>query len=56
MSKIPVIVSAARTAIGNFNGSLSTVSATDLGSTVIKEVLKRAQVSSDLVSEVRLTS
>lgn len=47
-----VIVSAARTAIGNFNGALSTVPVHDLGSAVIKEVLKRAAVSPEEVSEV----
>ncbi|XP_006868546.1 PREDICTED: acetyl-CoA acetyltransferase, cytosolic [Chrysochloris asiatica] len=47
-----VIVSAARTAIGSFNGSLSTVPVHDLGATVIKEVLKRASVAPEEVSEV----
>lgn len=46
------IVSAARTPIGNFQGSLSKVSPQELGSIVIKEVLKRANVSSDDISEV----
>ncbi|XP_004639594.1 acetyl-CoA acetyltransferase, cytosolic [Octodon degus] len=47
-----VIVSAARTAIGSFNGALSTVPVHDLGSTVIKEVLKRATLAPEDVSEV----
>ncbi|KAM5327495.1 acetyl-CoA acetyltransferase, cytosolic [Glossophaga mutica] len=47
-----VIVSAARTAIGSFNGVLSTVPVHELGSTVIKEVLKRAAVAPEEVSEV----
>ncbi|XP_077910629.1 acetyl-CoA acetyltransferase, cytosolic isoform X2 [Halichoerus grypus] len=47
-----VIVSAARTAIGSFNGALATVPAHDLGATVIKEVLKRAAVAPEEVSEV----
>ncbi|KAM7135002.1 acetyl-CoA acetyltransferase, cytosolic [Molossus nigricans] len=47
-----VIVSAARTAIGSFNGALSTVPVHDLGSAVIKEVLKRAAVAPEEVSEV----
>ncbi len=47
-----VIVSATRTAIGSFGGSLSTVSAPTLGSIVIKEALNRANVSPDLVDEV----
>lgn len=37
-----VIVSAVRTAIGNFGGSLQDVPATKLGSIVIKEALKKA--------------
>ncbi|XP_043312746.1 acetyl-CoA acetyltransferase, cytosolic [Cervus elaphus] len=47
-----VIVSAARTIIGSFNGALSTVPVHDLGSTVIREVLKRAAVAPEEVSEV----
>uniref|UniRef100_A0A8D2FC20 Thiolase N-terminal domain-containing protein n=1 Tax=Theropithecus gelada TaxID=9565 RepID=A0A8D2FC20_THEGE len=39
-----VIVSGARTIIGSFNGALATVPVQDLGSTVIKEDLKRATV------------
>jgi acetyl-CoA C-acetyltransferase len=47
-----VIVSAARTAIGSFNGALATVSAIDLGKTVIDEALKRAALDAGLVNEV----
>lgn len=47
-----VIVSAARTAIGSFGGSLSQVPATTLGATVIKEVLHRAGVKPEQVDEV----
>ncbi|KAG7460805.1 hypothetical protein MATL_G00202820 [Megalops atlanticus] len=47
-----VIVSAARTPIGSFNGVLSTVPLHDLGAVVIKEVLKRAQLKPDEVSQV----
>ncbi|XP_032706394.1 acetyl-CoA acetyltransferase, cytosolic-like [Lontra canadensis] len=47
-----VIVSAARTAIGSFNGALAAVPVRDLGSAVIKEVLKRAAVAPEEVSEV----
>ncbi|XP_048210343.1 acetyl-CoA acetyltransferase, cytosolic [Perognathus longimembris pacificus] len=49
-----VIVAAARTSIGSFNGALSTVPAHDLGATVIQEVLKRASVAPEEVSEVIL--
>uniref|UniRef100_A0A8C7ITL6 Acetyl-CoA acetyltransferase 2 n=2 Tax=Oncorhynchus kisutch TaxID=8019 RepID=A0A8C7ITL6_ONCKI len=47
-----VIVSAARTPIGSFNGSLSTVPLQDLCSVVIKDVLKRANLKPEAVSEV----
>jgi acetyl-CoA C-acetyltransferase len=47
-----VIVSAARTAIGSFNGLLATVNAIDLGKTVIDEALKRAALDAGLVNEV----
>ncbi|XP_029281488.1 acetyl-CoA acetyltransferase, cytosolic [Cottoperca gobio] len=47
-----VIVSAARTPIGSFNGALSAVPLPDLCSVVIKDVLKRAGVKPEEVSEV----
>ncbi|XP_051853999.1 acetyl-CoA acetyltransferase, cytosolic [Antechinus flavipes] len=47
-----VIVSAARTPIGSFNGALSTVPVHELGRIVIKEVLKRASVAPEDVSEI----
>ncbi|MBW1996890.1 MAG: acetyl-CoA C-acetyltransferase [Deltaproteobacteria bacterium] len=47
-----VIVSACRTPIGDFAGSLSRVSATDLGSLVIKEAIKRAGIEESDVDEV----
>ncbi len=47
-----VIVSAARTPIGNFNGSLSTVSAVDLGTTAINAALDRAGIATGDVCEV----
>jgi acetyl-CoA C-acetyltransferase len=40
----PVIVSAVRTAVGSFGGALKDVTAVDLGTTVVKEVLLRAGV------------
>lgn len=49
-----VIVSAVRTPIGNYGGSLSTLSPVDLGSIVIKEALKRADLKPDIVDEVYL--
>ena len=50
--KRAVIVSAARTAIGTFGGTLSQVSAVDLGSLAIKEALSRADVEMSAVDEV----
>ncbi|HQD16498.1 MAG TPA: acetyl-CoA C-acetyltransferase [Ottowia sp.] len=47
-----VIVSAARTAVGKFGGSLAKVAATELGSIAIKAALERAKVSGDQVGEV----
>ncbi|QTO47982.1 acetyl-CoA C-acetyltransferase [Burkholderia latens] len=47
-----VIVSAARTAVGKFGGSLAKVAAPELGATVIRAVLERAGVKPDQVSEV----
>ncbi len=47
-----VIVSAARTAVGKFGGSLAKIAATDLGALVIKEVLARAKLDPALVGEV----
>jgi acetyl-CoA C-acetyltransferase len=52
MSTDIVIVSAARTGVGKFGGSLAKVPASALGSVVIAEVLKRAGVGGDHVSEV----
>lgn len=47
-----VIVSATRTPLGAFNGSLSSIGATDLGALVIKEAVKRAKISKEEVDEV----
>lgn len=53
MSLAPVyIVSAVRTPIGAYLGSLSSVSAPQLGATAIKAALERANVSPDQVGEV----
>ena len=49
-----VIVAAARTAVGSFNGVFGSVPAHDLGKAVIKDVLKRANVDAKEVSEVIL--
>jgi acetyl-CoA C-acetyltransferase len=47
-----VIVSAARTAVGKFGGSLAKIAATELGATVIREALARAKVDPSMVGEV----
>jgi acetyl-CoA C-acetyltransferase len=47
-----VIVSAVRTAVGKFGGSLAKIPATELGALVIKEALARAKVDPSQVGEV----
>ena len=47
-----VIVSAVRTAIGTYGGSLKDVSAVDLGATVVKEAIAQAKITPDQVEEV----
>ncbi|GED67508.1 acetyl-CoA acetyltransferase [Brevibacillus reuszeri] len=47
-----VIVSAVRTAIGSFQGTLAGISATKLGAVVLEAALERAGVSKDCVDEV----
>ncbi|NWQ39892.1 acetyl-CoA C-acetyltransferase [Bacillus sp. EB106-08-02-XG196] len=49
-----VIVSAVRTALGSFNGSLKNVSAPELGATVIKGALEQAGIKPEQVDEVIL--
>ncbi len=49
-----VIVAAGRTAVGNFNGSLASVAASDLGATVIKGLLEKSGVPGNQVDEVIL--
>ena len=49
-----IIAGAARTPVGSFNGALASVPAHYLGETVIREVLARAGVEPDEVSEVIL--
>ena len=47
-----VIVAAVRTAVGKFGGALARTPATELGATVIAEVLKRSGLTADQVDEV----
>jgi acetyl-CoA C-acetyltransferase len=53
MSQV-AIVAAKRTAVGNFVGSLASVSADELGATVIRQLLADTGLSADQVSEVIL--
>jgi acetyl-CoA C-acetyltransferase len=52
MSKEVYIISAVRTPMGAFMGGLSSVSATQLGSTAIKGAVERAGISTDAIDEV----
>ncbi|HEY2257191.1 MAG TPA: acetyl-CoA C-acetyltransferase [Variovorax sp.] len=47
-----VIVSALRTGVGKFGGTLANIPATELGAIVIKELLARAKVGNDQIGEV----
>ena len=49
-----VIVSAARTPVGSFNGAFGTVSAHDLGTVAIRAAIERAGLSADQVDEAIL--
>lgn len=50
--KEAVIVSACRTALGSFNGSLANIGATKLGAIVIDEAVRRAGIAKESVNEV----
>ena len=47
-----VVVSGARTPTGVFGGALSEINAPELGAVVVKEALKRAGITGDMVEEV----
>ena len=49
-----VIVSAARTPVGSFNGAFGTVSAHDLGTVAIRAAIERAGLTPDLIDEAIL--
>jgi acetyl-CoA C-acetyltransferase len=49
--KEAVIVSAVRTPLGSFNGSLGKIGATQLGAIVIEEAVKRADIEKSAVNE-----
>jgi acetyl-CoA C-acetyltransferase len=52
MTKEVVIVDAIRTGVGSFLGSLSQITAMDLGKHVIKSLIQRNKLDSKLISEV----
>jgi acetyl-CoA C-acetyltransferase len=52
MTQKVVIASAVRTAIGSFQGALSSISATELGGFAIAEAVRRSGIASDQVDEV----
>ncbi|MFH1245874.1 MAG: acetyl-CoA C-acyltransferase, partial [Candidatus Omnitrophota bacterium] len=49
-----VVLSAVRTPVGNFEGSLKDFSASDLGAIAVKEAIKRAMIKPEQVDEVIL--
>ena len=50
-SHAAVLVSAVRTPVGKFQGALSSLSATDLGSIAVREAVRRAAIDSAAVDE-----
>ncbi|BCU05560.1 acetyl-CoA C-acetyltransferase [Allochromatium tepidum] len=54
MSENIVIVDAGRSAIGSFGGSLSSLSATEIGTAVLKGLLARTGIAPDRIDEVIL--
>ncbi|NCA70385.1 MAG: acetyl-CoA C-acetyltransferase [Sphingobacteriia bacterium] len=54
MSENIVIVDAGRTAVGTFGGSLSSLSATELGAAVLKALIERTGIAPERVDEVIL--
>ena len=53
MSDPIVIVSAARTAMGSFQGGFSSLTAANLGAEAIKAAVARAGLDANLIEEVR---
>ncbi len=48
----PIILSAVRTAIGKFQGSLAALSAVDLGAAVVREAVRRAGIEPSQIDEI----
>ena len=53
MPRDVVIVSACRTAIGAFGGSLKKVKGPHLAATVMKEAINRAGIEPDIIQDIR---
>ncbi len=51
MTREVAIVSAVRTPVGKFQGALSEISAVELGALVVREAVRRAGISAELVDE-----
>ena len=56
MSTDVVIVSAARTPVGSFNGALASQTAAQLGTVALKAAIERAKLSPEDINEVILGS
>ncbi|MCG8427840.1 MAG: acetyl-CoA C-acetyltransferase [Chromatiales bacterium] len=54
MSENVVIVAAGRSAIGNFSGSMASLSAADIGAQVVKGLLEKASLAPEQIDEVIL--
>jgi acetyl-CoA C-acetyltransferase len=52
MNRDPVIVAAVRTPIGRQGGTLASIEANEFGAIVIKEAIKRANISADMIDDV----
>jgi acetyl-CoA C-acetyltransferase len=48
----PVIVAARRTAVGRFQGGLSSITASKLGAEVIKDIIARTKIDPNMIDEV----
>lgn len=51
MKREVVIASAVRTPIGSYGGSLSSMTAVQLGAIAAKEAIKRAKITPDMIDE-----
>lgn len=52
MNRDPVIVAAVRTPIGRQGGTLASMEANEFGAIVMKEAIKRANISADMIDDV----